>query len=136
MAFAYTPEPAQYDFAGTRAIAIYTDARPTGDGDAFGSGKLSAQQRTDSKADDLEKLEASSSKNVATANVVPVDCTATDSPASSTATANGKENAVSHTELKRIYRRAAWYSLALTLIVAILGSSPSSSSVSYLPLPA
>lgn len=35
----------------------------------------------------------------------------------------GADQAAEHAELKRVFRRAAWYSLALTLIVAILGAS-------------
>ncbi|KAL1938110.1 hypothetical protein VTO73DRAFT_11939 [Trametes versicolor] len=95
--------PAKYDFAGTRAIAMYDD----------GSSQASVSE-TSSQVD----VEKSPSKNTTTAEVVPVA-----EPRAETPTMSEKAE-VTRTELKRVFRRAAWYSLALTAIVAILVPIP------------
>ncbi|OJT07009.1 Urea active transporter [Trametes pubescens] len=95
--------PAKYDFAGTRAIAMYVD------------GSSQAEISETSSQVDVEK---SPSKNTTTTDVVPVI-----EPRAETPTISEKAD-VSRTELKRVFRRAAWYSLALTLIVAILVPIP------------
>lgn len=61
-------------------------------------------------------VEKSPSKNTATAEVLPVTEPHSETPAIS------DKAEVTRVELKRVFRRAAWYSLALTAIVAILGT--------------
>ena len=96
-------EPAKYDFSGTRAIAIYDDdastAETTSDGDDKESGVASPVEKS-SPGDEEAK------NNVSTDVVAVVE---TDN------------EAVSRAELKVVFKRAAWYSLALTLAVAVLG---------------
>lgn len=92
--------PADYDFSGTRAIVIYKD-------DKQDAGPAVSDDVSDSGKDDPEKAGI-------VAEVQPV---AADQ-------ALGADQAAEHAELKRVFRRAAWYSLALTLIVAILVPIP------------
>ncbi|KAI0324815.1 Na+/solute symporter [Cubamyces sp. BRFM 1775] len=119
-------KPAQYDFSGTRAIAMYSDTAPAGSVESVGardSGSVQQRPGNDDRKDtgDVEKFEAPSSKDGVAGDVV-VDCT--DAPASVSDSTKKDGLEVGHTELKSIYRRAAWYSLALTLIVAILVPIP------------
>lgn len=76
-----------------------------------GSSQASVSE-TSSQVD----VEKSPSKNTTTAEVVPVTEPRADTPTIS------EKAEVTRTELKRVFRRAAWYSLALTAIVAILGT--------------
>lgn len=129
---------------------MYADTARDSSTSRLGSTQDQPGDIVDSKtADDIEK---SKDAVVVTTDVVPVDCPATDvcdatdvsdalgsvnTKTDVGAKANGKEGeeAVGYTELKRIYRRAAWYSLALTLVVAVLGASSSSPLFPSLPSP-
>ncbi len=97
-------EPAKYDFADTRAIAVYDDdastAETASDQDESGSG--SAVEK--SPPGDKE-----ATKGAISAEVVVVK------------TGNDEALDASHAELESVFKRAAWYSLALTVAVAILG---------------
>ncbi|KAH9856095.1 Na+/solute symporter [Lenzites betulinus] len=98
--------PAKYDFAETRAIAMYDDndysKSPTQVSDA-----ASSQSEPDAE-------KGAERKDTTTADVVPVPGPDGDAP----------DAVASRTELKRVFRRAAWCSLALTLTVAILVPLP------------
>ncbi|KAI0820483.1 Na+/solute symporter [Trametes gibbosa] len=91
-------KPAKYDFAGTRAIAMYDD-EPKASGDGPASDGASSQGEHDAE-------KGTESKDATTADVLPV-CDA--DPA----------EGVSRTELKRVFRRAAWGSLALTCVLTM-----------------
>lgn len=102
-------EPAKYDFAGTRAIAVYDDDSTTVD---------TASERGQEKSGSASPVEKASpedlegAKDDITTEVIVVE-----------ETENGKEEPVTRAELKKVFKRAAWYSLALTVAVAILGES-------------
>ncbi|RDX48959.1 Na+/solute symporter [Lentinus brumalis] len=105
--FVSLAKPAKYDFADTRAIAVYDDdastAETASDQDESGSG--SAVEK--SPPGDKE-----ATKGAISAEVVLVK------------TGNDEALDASHAELEKVFKRAAWYSLALTVAVAILVPIP------------
>ncbi|KAI0364049.1 Na+/solute symporter [Pilatotrama ljubarskyi] len=111
--FVSLARPTKYDFAGTRAIAVYDDASDF-KAPAHGS---SATMRHHSSSETSSQAEKESSKDVTTADVVPVE-----------ADVDGEKSPgaqeVTHAELKRVFRRAGWYSLALTVAVAVIVPLP------------
>ncbi|KAJ2992755.1 hypothetical protein NUW54_g7859 [Trametes sanguinea] len=102
-------KPANYDFSGTRAIAVYDDSRVSDP-----ESPASVEKRHSSVSDTPSAKEKETSKDEVIAAVASVD---------ECSTSTG-ESEVSRVELKRVFRRAAWYSLALTFIVAILVPIP------------
>ncbi|KAI9066782.1 Na+/solute symporter [Trametes sanguinea] len=102
-------KPANYDFSGTRAIAVYDDSRVSDP-----ESPASVEKRHSSASDTPSAKEKATSKDEVITEVASVDdCSASTG-----------ESEVSRVELKRVFRRAAWYSLALTFIVAILVPIP------------
>ncbi|KAI0753718.1 Na+/solute symporter [Fomes fomentarius] len=93
--------PAKYDFAGTRAIAVYDDAS---------SVEATTDDRTDTGSPVEGVLEKKGKEPIVSAQVLAVQ------------SAGG--NAVNHDALRAVFKRAAWYSLLLTAIVAILVPIP------------
>ncbi|GBE87236.1 Urea active transporter [Sparassis crispa] len=96
--FVSLAKPANYDFAGTRAIRTYDDmeAEPVHDGTS-----PPGDEKKDADADVVDDVRVVRSGDP-----------------------DGGKEVVSQAELKRAFRRAAWYSLALTLIVAIIVPLP------------
>ncbi|RPD58562.1 Na+/solute symporter [Lentinus tigrinus ALCF2SS1-7] len=103
--FVSLAKPAKYDFSGTRAIAIYDD-------DASTAETASDRDQGESGSSSPMAMEKSSRSEKEGAEVVVVE------------TGIGKQEAVSRAELKVVFKRAAWYSLALTVAVAILVPIP------------
>ncbi len=95
-------DPAKYDFAETRAIAVYDDAS---------SVEATTDDRTNTGSPVEGVLEKIGKEPIVSARVLAVS--------------SGGGNAVNHDDLKAVFKRAAWYSLLLTAIVAVLGE-PSS----------
>ncbi|KAL6307358.1 Na+/solute symporter [Sparassis latifolia] len=96
--FVSLAKPANYDFAGTRAIRTYDDmeAEPVHDGTS-----PPGDEKKDADADVVDDVRVVRSGDP-----------------------DGGKEVVSQAELIRAFRRAAWYSLALTLIVAIIVPLP------------
>ncbi|KAI8977810.1 Na+/solute symporter [Trametes punicea] len=104
-------KPAHYNFAETRAIAVYDDSRSMSSA-SDAAADSNAQRRPDLYTTSQEKT---SCKDNATAIIVPIQ-----PDDANLESALG----VSRVQLKKVFRRAAWYSLALTLAVAILVPIP------------
>ncbi|CCL99827.1 uncharacterized protein FIBRA_01851 [Fibroporia radiculosa] len=100
-------KPAHYDFSGTRAIAIYDDADFESHSNAS-MDHVSAEQKPSRDPDTKGSEKVDIIDEVQSAEQGPLQ---------------GK-NTFSRAELKRVFRRAAWYSLALTAIVAIIVPLP------------
>ncbi|KAI0351204.1 Na+/solute symporter [Trametes cingulata] len=103
--FVSLARPAKYDFAETRAIAVYDD------------GSSGAPASRQSGSETSSQAEKEPSKDAVTAEVVPVEADLDDRQPS------GAQD-VTRAELKRVFRRAAWYSLALTVAVAVIVPLP------------
>ncbi|TFY66994.1 hypothetical protein EVJ58_g1911 [Rhodofomes roseus] len=101
--FVSLAKPANYDFAGTRAIAVYEDVE--------GDGSISDKSVDNNIKPDETPYDEKKSAVVADARPVG-------------AAPHQPRPAASREELKRVFKRAAWYSLALTLIVAIIVPLP------------
>ncbi|KAH9837660.1 Na+/solute symporter [Rhodofomes roseus] len=101
--FVSLAKPANYDFADTRAIAVYEDVE--------GDGSISDKSVDDNIKPDKNPYDEKQSAVVAEARPVG-------------AAPHQPRLAASREELKRVFKRAAWYSLALTLIVAIIVPLP------------
>ncbi|CDO71338.1 hypothetical protein BN946_scf184908.g96 [Trametes cinnabarina] len=101
-------KPANYDFSGTRAIAVYDDTR---------GSDLEAPSSAETRHPSEEELQEKKLglEDGAVADVMPVE---------EDWSAPAGDLGISMEELKRVFRRATWYSLALTLIVAILVPLP------------
>ena len=100
--------PAKYDFSGTRAIAIYDDASST-------TSAASARKREDGAT--VRTVEEDKSED---AGDIEIQAVGVDDAEAIIMTSEGPVN---HAELKAVFRRAAWCSLALALIVAVVGGS-------------
>ena len=99
--------PAKYDFSDTRAIATYDDASST-------TSAAYARKREDGAT--VCAIEEDKGED---AGDVEIQAVADDDAEAVIVTSEGP---VSRAELKAVFRRAAWYSLALALIVAIVGA--------------
>ncbi|GBE87221.1 Urea active transporter [Sparassis crispa] len=89
-------KPANYDFSGTRAIVMYDDVETEGIGED--SKSSSSRQNKDANVSDVGSAPSSDA-------VLP-------------------RAAVDRAELMRIFKRAMWYCLALTVIVGIVVPLP------------
>jgi len=101
--FVSLAKPANYDFVGTRAIAVYEDI------------ERERSMFNDSVDGDVVPNETpyDEKKAAVAEDVRPVG-----------AEPHQPRPAASGEELKRVFKRAAWYSLVLTLIVAIIVPLP------------
>ncbi|KZT67891.1 putative urea transporter [Daedalea quercina L-15889] len=94
--------PANYDFADTRAITVYEDVER--------DGSVSETSPDDGVMPGVTRYDEK--KSAVDEDVRPVSAEPHQPPAASIE------------ELKRVFKRAAWYSLILTLIVAIIVPLP------------
>ncbi|KAI0691691.1 Na+/solute symporter [Earliella scabrosa] len=107
--FVSLAKPAKYDFAETRAIAVYDD---TASSSASEPGRECEESGSASPVDQKKSsLDKEGSDQAVSTEVVPVSSASRD-------------GAVTRMELKAVFKRAAWYSLMLTVIVAILVPIP------------
>ncbi|KAI0776597.1 Na+/solute symporter [Trametes elegans] len=107
--------PAHYDFAATRAIAVYDDATAKrAPADIENAGM---EQRGGSETS--SQLEKETSKEAVSDAVLPVE-QESEGPTPK----KEDEEEVSREELQSVFRRAAGYSLLLTVAVAILVPLP------------
>ncbi|EPS92763.1 hypothetical protein FOMPIDRAFT_1137344 [Fomitopsis schrenkii] len=91
--FVSLAKPANYDFAGTRAIIVYEDME---DNAPMPDGGVDESVIDEKKDGVIEKI-------------IP-----------NNAEPNHPHQAASREELKRVFKRAAWYSLALALVVTVI----------------
>ncbi|TBU51998.1 Sodium:solute symporter family-domain-containing protein [Dichomitus squalens] len=98
-------KPDKYDFTGTRAIAMYDDA-----------------SRNDSR-EDIKPEESGNSSPIETSPVVDKEMSE-DSTTAQVLIVQGDGQAVSSAELRSVFKRAAWYSLLLTVIVCLVVPFP------------
>ncbi|KAL6304080.1 Sodium:solute symporter family-domain-containing protein [Sparassis latifolia] len=91
--------PANYDFAGTRAIAVYDDVE----------AEATIADSKSSSSDENKEIDGGDSVEVR-----PVRAGVAERP----------KAAVGREELMRVFKRAAWYCLALTVIVGIIVPLP------------
>ncbi|GBE78963.1 Probable urea active transporter [Sparassis crispa] len=91
--------PANYEFAGTRAIAVYDDVE----------AEATIADSKSSSSDENKEIDGGDSVEVR-----PVRAGVAERP----------KAAVGREELMRVFKRAAWYCLALTVIVGIIVPLP------------
>ncbi|KAI0669067.1 putative urea transporter [Trametes maxima] len=111
-------KPAKYDFAGTRAITMYDES----DGAERGANNTTSGPPSVHERNEEQEKRSAGDKDAAATTVLPADPDKdSDSPTPPSTTDNGTP---STSELERVFRRAAWYSLALTVIVTVLVPFP------------
>ncbi|KAI0640928.1 Sodium:solute symporter family-domain-containing protein [Trametes meyenii] len=115
--FVSLAKPAKYDFSGTRAIAMYDESAAELESDI----KDKTNNLTSDRPSMQEEKRITDGKDAATADIVPAE---KDSDSATPPGMYTTKNAASTPELQRVFRRAAWSSLALAAIVTVLVPFP------------